>query len=132
MQKPGIESAESANESGPIEADEVPSPPEYSIALVKRTLSNYLVTQEHGLDRGSDGQVAAIAKRTDVWYAFNALSEIERKVVYLHLIQGFTQDDVAEQLRRNQSTVSRHAKRAVRKLVEFLNRPIVEQEESAS
>lgn len=105
---------------------------DYTIGLVRRTLEHYVVTQEHGLDRGSDGQVAAVAKRTDVWYAFNALSEIERKVLFLHVIQGFSQDEVAEKLNRNQSTVSRHAKRAIRKIAEFLNRPAEQQEESAS
>lgn len=100
--------------------------PDYTIGQLRRVLEGYAVTQEHGLDRGTDGQIAAVCKRVDAWRAICAeLSPMEQKVVFYHLLQGLTQDETAEMVRRDQGNVSRHAKRALRKIAAWLNRPVV-------
>lgn len=96
--------------------------PDYTIAQIRRVLEGYAVTQEHGLDRGTDGQIAAVCKRVDAWRAICAiLSPIEQKVAFYHLLQGRTQDETAEMLRRSQSTISKHARRSIRKMAAWLN-----------
>jgi len=96
--------------------------PDYSAAQLRRVLENYIVTQGHGLDRGSEGQIMSVCMRADAWRAFVAtLTPIEQQVVFYHGLQGYSQDETAEIVGRAQSTVSKHAGRALKKMREWLN-----------
>lgn len=100
--------------------------PDYTIAQLRRILENYQAGQEHGLDRGTEGQVHGIVTRADLWRAISTsgeLTRIEQEVIFYHGLQGRTQDETAELVHRSQQIVSRHARRAVRKIFEWLNRP---------
>ncbi|MNL11962.1 RNA polymerase sigma factor SigB [compost metagenome] len=77
--------------------------------------------QAAGLDRGSDGQIAAVCKRLDSWFSFNALNEIERKVVFLHYLQGKSQEEVGKLIGRTRQTVARYAREALEKMEAYIN-----------
>jgi hypothetical protein len=94
---------------------------QYSRKTILRALLLYQRYQETGLTRGTDGQIAAVCKRIDAWFAFNPLSEMERKVVFLHYMQGKTQEEVAALIKRSQQSVSRYAREALEKMEAYIN-----------
>lgn len=94
---------------------------QYSRRTILKALLLYQRYQEAGLDRGSDGQIAAVCKRIDAWSAFNPLSEMERKVVFLHYQHAMPQREVAIRLGKSQATICRIAKDAIEKMVAFIN-----------
>jgi RNA polymerase sporulation-specific sigma factor len=57
-----------------------------------------------------------IALKLDIEHAFNDLFEIERNIVILVVLADYSQQEVAEYLKVNQSNVSRIKKRALEKL----------------
>lgn len=95
--------------------------PQYSRKTILRALLLYQRYQESGLDRGSDAQVAAVCKRIDAWFAFNPLNELERKVVFLHYMQGLSQAETAKLIGKSQQTVSRYAREALEKMEGYIN-----------
>ncbi len=94
---------------------------QYSRKAILRALLLYQRYQEAGLSRGTDGQIAAVCKRIDAWFAFNPLNEMERKVVFLHFMQGKSQEEVACLIRKSQQTVSRYAREALEKMEDYIN-----------
>ncbi len=94
---------------------------QYSRKAILRALLLYQRYQEAGLDRGSDGQIAAVCKRIDAWFAFNPLSEMERKVVFLHFMQGKSQEEVGKLIGRTRQTVARYAREALEKMELYIN-----------
>ena len=93
----------------------------YNHVSMRLALMSYQRTQDYGLSRGTDGQVYAVCKRIDSWFAFNALSELERQVVFLHFLQGVEQKAIAQKIGKSAATVSRIVKGAIEKMVDFIN-----------
>ncbi|MOA69343.1 Sigma-70, region 4 [compost metagenome] len=46
---------------------------------------------------------------------------MERKVVFLHYMQGKSQEEVGKLIGKSQPTVSLYAKRAIDKMVDYIN-----------